>query len=239
MGKLWIFGDSNSALYTDHTMAAQKWIVPYVELLGHTPKHFTELLSEKLELELVNLGMGGSDNYTIFETLYDNLHKIDRENDVIFVGLTDHTRFRIARQKEGGEYFRSVTVGGNNSNLGVSEDTINEVLVNRMSYLFVREFEIQMNIYKRLLTGYNVYFWSLFDGLREVKGVINVMKLGYLYKKGNITTIRQETDGEINDGHLGEKGNALFADLLHMFMNEKRPAYVKDIYNETRIIKLL
>ena len=239
MGKLWIFGDSNSALYSDSTMITQTWIKPYIELLGHTPKHFSEILAEKLELELVNLGMGGSDNYTIFETLYHNMHKMDRESDVIFVGLTDHTRFRVAQEKDGNEYFRSVSVGGANDNLNVSKEALDEVLVNRMSHLFVREFEIKMNIYKQLLSGYNIYFWCLFDGLREVKGIINTMKLGYLYKKGNISTINLETDGKISDGHIGEKGNALLAELLYTFMNEKRPAYVKDIYNETRIIKLL
>lgn len=239
MGKLWIFGDSNSALYSDPTMVTQHWIKPYVEFLGHTPKHFSELLAEKLELELVNLGMGGSDNYTIFETLYNNIHKMDKESDVIFVGLTDHTRFRIAQEKLGNEYFRSVTVGGNNDDLNVSQEAINEILVNRMSNLFVREFEIKVNIFKQLLTGYKIYFWCLFDGLRESKGIINTMKLGYLYKKGNISPINLETDGKINDGHIGEKGNALLAELFHIFMNEKRIAYVKDIYNETRVIKFL
>jgi hypothetical protein len=65
------------------------------------------------------------------------------------------------------------------------------------------------------------------------------MKLGYLYKRGNITSIKQETEGLVNDGHFGEKGNLLLAELFYTFLNETRVAYIKDIYNETRIIKLI
>lgn len=235
MGKLWVFGDSNSALYTDRTMKLQDWVKPYIDYLGYEPKNFSQILAEKLNLELENYGMGGSDNYTIFETLFNQMKKFDKENDVIFVGLTDTSRFRIVDKTN----FRSIAVGGRNDNLSVSSDAISEILTNRMHPLFAKEFENYVNLFKMVLDGYKVYFWTLFDPLRESKGIINIMKLGYLYKRGNITCIKQETEGLVNDGHFGEKGNLLLAELFYTFLNETRAAYIKDIYNETRIIKLI
>ena len=239
MGKLWIFGDSNSALYTDTTMQLQHWVKPYIDYLGYQPKHFTEVLAEKLNLELENHGMGGSDNYTILETLFYHINKFDKENDIIFVGLTEPTRFRVAVTNPDASYFRSVTAGGFNDDLPISKDAIYEILINRMHPLFAKEFENYVNLFKMALNGYKIYFWSVFDPLREVKGVINVMKLGYLYRKGNITNITQETEENIIAGHFGEKGNLLLGELFYTFMNETRVPYIRDIYNETRIIKFI
>ena len=235
MGKLWVFGDSNSALYTDRTMKMQHWVKPYIDYLGYQPKHFSEVLAEKLNLELENYGMGGSDNYTIFETLFYQLKNFDKENDVIFVGLSDSARFRIVDK----DNFRSIAVGGVNNNISVSNDTLCEILANRIHPLFAKEFENYVNLFKMVLEGYKIYFWTLFDPLREAKGIINVMKLGYLYRKGNITCITQETEEKIVDGHFGEKGNLLLGELFYTFMNETRVPYIKDIYNETRIIKFI
>jgi len=237
MGKLWVFGDSNSALYTDVTMQLQHWVKPYIEYLGYEPKHFSQILAEKLNLDLENYGMGGSDNYTIFESLFHQIKNFDKANDIIFVGVSDPSRFRIVEDSKG--YFRSIAVGGHNNTLSVSKDTLDEILANRSHPLFAKEFEHQINLFKLALTGYKIYFWTPFDPLREAKGVINLMKLGYLYKRGNITSINQETDGIISDGHFGEKGNLLLAELFYTFMNETRVPYIKDIYNETRIIKFI
>jgi hypothetical protein len=238
MGKLWVFGDSNSALYTDTTMAQQPWVKPYIDYLGYEPKHFSQILAEKLNLELESYGMGGSDNYSILETLFYQIKKFNKEDDVIIVGITDPSRFRVAFEGDP-DYFRSVTAGGNNDDLPISKNTVNEILANRMHPFFAKEFENHINLLKMVLNGYKIYFWTVFDLLREAKGIINTMKLGYLYKKGNITNVNQETEGVINDGHFGEKGNALLAELFYMFMKETRVPYIRDIYNETRIIKLV
>lgn len=235
MGKLWVFGDSNSALYTDNAMKTQNWVKPYLDYLGYQPKHFSEHLSDKLNLELKNHGMGGADNYTILEILFNQMKNFDKENDFIFIGLTDTSRFRIIDK----DNFRSIAAGGVNNNLSVSNDALHEILVNRMHPFFAREFENYVNLFKMVLDGYKVYFWTPFNSLRESKGIINIMKLGYLYKRGNITNIKQETEGLIDDGHFGEKGNALLAELFYTFLNETRAPYVKDIYNETRIIKFI
>lgn len=239
MGKLWVFGDSNSALYTDTTMQTQHWVQPYIDYLGYEPRHFSQILAEKLNLELENRGMGGSDNYTIFETLFYHINKFDKKDDIIFVGVTDSSRFRVAVEAEGNNYFRSITAGGHNDDLPISKDTMRDILANRMHPLFAKEFENHINLIKMALNGYKIYFWTVFDPLREAKGVINTMKLGYLYKKGNITTINQETEGVINDGHFGENGNMILAELFYKFMNETRLPYIRDIYNETRIIKFV
>jgi hypothetical protein len=237
MGKLWIFGDSNSALCVNDTMKTQKWMKEYIDYLGHEPKHFSQVLAELLGLELKNFGIGGSDNYTIIESVYNVINEFNKEEDVIFIGLTEHSRFRIADSKL--DYFHPITAGGYKTYLPVSKDTLDEMLVNRMHVLFAKEFEMYVNLLKKALDGYKLYFWTVFDPLREAKGVINVMKLGYLYRKGNITCITQETDEKIVDGHFGEKGNILLGELFYTFMNETRVPYIKDIYNETRIIKFI
>ena len=54
----------------------------------------------------------------------------------------------------------------------------------------------------------------------------------------SLETIKADSeDGIITITH--EKGNLLLADLFYTFMNETRVPYIKDIYNETRIIKFI
>lgn len=69
MAKLWVFGDSFSA-YNEN------WV---------------KTLSEKSNLEIVNISYSGSSLFYTYKSILDNVYKFNSEDSVI-VGLTDHAR---------------------------------------------------------------------------------------------------------------------------------------------------
>ena len=91
MKKIWYFGDSNTETYNPNYL----WASRYIEWKGYTPKHWTELFAERMELPYSNLGLGGCDNYTIFKTLSDTIEMIN-DDDIVIIGWTIPIRGRIA-----------------------------------------------------------------------------------------------------------------------------------------------
>jgi len=64
---LWTYGDS----FTEsmNTATGALWVDEYVGWKGYIPKVYGEIISDNMGMELVNLGKGGSDNYSIFQSV--------------------------------------------------------------------------------------------------------------------------------------------------------------------------
>jgi hypothetical protein len=108
-----------------------------------------------------------------------------------------------------------------------------EMLVNRSHPLYFTELLSLIDLIRFALIEYNVYFWSICDPIIKEPGIINLTKMGYVYKNGNMTNITQETNGVVDDGHFGEKGNRVLAELFYRFFNETNEEKIKDIYNKS------
>ena len=64
---LWTFGDSFTESFG--TTKGRNWIDNYIDWKGYVPKVYGEIISDEMGFELVNLGKGGSDNYSIFQNI--------------------------------------------------------------------------------------------------------------------------------------------------------------------------
>ena len=88
---IWIFGDSFSTDLMHKSVIG--WTIPYIKWKGYAPLTFPKILSDKLNLKVKNFAEGGIGNDTIFESLYNNSHNIQK-NDIIIIGWTTIERFR-------------------------------------------------------------------------------------------------------------------------------------------------
>jgi hypothetical protein len=133
MNTLHTFGCSFTAFFVE----GRKEYKDYMDFRGGAfPKIWSELLSERMGLKLSNNGVGGSSNYDIFQSFCDNLVKI-KKNDIVIIGWSFKERFRLVNETH--DLFIKVDAGFNTELLNVSENTIDEILCNRMSKKWCEE----------------------------------------------------------------------------------------------------
>lgn len=194
---IWIFGDSYSAPFDNFEMGP--WSKEYIKWKGYVPKTFGDNLANILNTEVRNFALGGSDNYTIFESVIKNAPEF-KKDDIIIVGWSSIVRFRLVNDA-GNLVF--VLPNMDNSKLisDVSQTTMNEILVNRSKSLYFEEFKIRFNFLNWLLKDMKFIQWTPF--------VTNFLTHKYVlgFVKENKTKINLETDGFVNDTHYSELGH--------------------------------
>ena len=67
MKTLWTFGDSLTSPFNPPDNDLNHWKHKYVKWKGYVPKVYSELITENLNINLMNLGCEGIDNSQIFE----------------------------------------------------------------------------------------------------------------------------------------------------------------------------
>jgi hypothetical protein len=196
MATVWTFGDSN----TDGFRSSDLWAKQYVEWKGYQPKVYGEIIAEKLDFELVNLGKGGSDNYTIFETFCSSIGKI-RKNDIIIFGWSSPLRYRLVGFRGGWKSILPMINLNDKSLQNISPNTIDEMLLNRNHRLY----SIEVNNWIRLI---NLAFKdNIISHWTSFQCDIDAMYVG----TGRIAL---ETNNEIADGHFSEKGHLELSEIL-------------------------
>ena len=210
MKKIWYFGDSNTETYNlNYPYCAQ-----YIEWKGYTPKHWTELLSEKMNLPYSNLGVGGCDNYTIFKAISDNIDFIG-EHDIVIIGWTIPIRGRIANLDDN-KWFTIVPMSNPNLKC-ITNDSILQMVSLRDSELYVEEVLDWQKIIKKALRSNTLVFWSYFPEFMN-KGI---MDSNYWKGQTNFLSINDETKGKIKDGHFGEIGNSIISNAMFNYIEKK------------------
>jgi hypothetical protein len=194
--KLYIFGDSFSAGFSFES----NWTNPYVNWKGYTPKGFGEIISQKLNLELINLAENASDNYSILQKFCDNVKNI-KKNDLVIIGWSSPLRFRLVSNDW-------ITILPNNDKFStkeidktkISESTLIEILLNRDDIRYCNE----VNSWIKLLNNLNknIIHWTPFD-----------QRLDCMFLN-KFETIVTETNGELNDWHFSENGHLQLSDLF-------------------------
>ena len=198
MSKVWTFGDS----LTDGFRSNDTWAKTYVEWKGYIPLTYGDIISKELNYELVNLGKGGSDNYTIFESFIKNIDKINNEDIVIF-GWSDIGRFRLATKNNTWISFVPNFKNNYTNTENISTQTAMEISVNRLSEIYIEEVNLWINFIKKTTKNFKIINWSVF----------NNGKIDGIFVKG-IEQITNETKGEINDAHFSEMGQKQLSDIL-------------------------
>ena len=194
--KLYIFGDSFSAGFSFES----NWTNNYVNWKGYTPHGFSEILSQKLNLELINLSENASDNYSILQKFCDNEKNI-KKNDLVIIGWSSPLRFRLVSKDW-------ITILPNYDKFStkeidktkISESTLIEILLNRDDIRYCNE----VNSWIKLLNNLdkNIIHWTPFD-----------QRLDCMFLN-KFETIVTETNGKLNDWHFSENGHKQLSDLF-------------------------
>jgi hypothetical protein len=193
---IWTFGDSFTEGYNGD------WGNEYIKWKGYKPKNYTEILAEKFDMDLINLGKGGSDNYTIFENFCKNVNNF-KNDDIVVINWSSVLRFRLVDNRNNWKVFMPESLQNNIINYSVSYDTISEILTNRDSHLYIEELNSKILLLNSIKKDYKLFQWTYAND-----GKLNTTYIGHCEK------IFNETNGELSDGHYSEKGNLELADYL-------------------------
>ncbi len=204
MSNLWIFGDSFSATNKRHDI--ENWRIEYIKWKGYTTEVWPEFLNKKLNYRLKNLSISATDNYTIFDTIVDNIEKI-KSNDIVIIGWTSILRFRLVDKNNSfntirpSTNFKSSTLHSTFEYNNITLNTINELLLNRDSVLYEWELNRFIKIINLSLKDTKILHWSPFQSHQTKLEIININGLD------SLETISMETNGTINDYHYSEYGH--------------------------------
>ena len=234
MGKLWTFGCSFTAEWYpvgyDHPLSKYD---EYKKFKGGTlPDVWPTILGKKLNCDVINCGIGGVSNYNILKQFINVIDCIN-EGDILIFGWTQLLRFCTVNEKEH-RMNEMLPKQSYNVNVGFSKTTIDEILVNRSHPLWAEEVQNWIkfiNNYCRL-KNVEVFHWNsdilIFDMdskfINDKNYILppkeNCYKLISLiqyisYSLDSYLTIKQETDGKINDLHLGELGHIKQAEYFY------------------------
>ncbi len=208
---LWTFGDSFTDSFLPAPNSAIHWRQKYINWKGYVPKVFGEVIADRLGIELVNKGVGGCDNNDILEEFSKVCHLI-KEDDIVIVGWTNPQRVRFATKTNSWGFFNAQILNDNgffahkpleSFNL-ISETTVQEVLINKESSLYVDEVYNWGNLINTATKGAKTIQWSWHESFNKV---------GILYITG-YQAIRKETNGEVDDGHWNESSHYKLADYF-------------------------
>ena len=200
---LWIFGDSFSDEFTppdyDNIYDFRRI---YVNYKGYVPKVFGQLISEELDLEYRNHAEQGECNDGIFQNICDVSDEI-KDGDILIINWSYPNRFRIASKN--GYWLRIVPNYEPDSKLlgDVSMNTINEILINRSSYLFIKEVDSKIKFIKNAFKNNLIINWASFNHEYKLELFLNEYE-----------SINKETNGVINDGHYSENSHIKLAEYF-------------------------
>jgi hypothetical protein len=222
MKRIWVFGDSFSA--ANDRQALERWRVNYIKWKGYPTKVFSDFLSEKLNISSRNMGISGTDNYTIMDTIIDSLDKIN-PNDIIIIGWTSTIRFRVCSKN--GTFLtirpndldiKKSTITDTTFLTNMSVDCLNEIVVNRNEDVYIEEINRYIKLINHIYPKNIIINWSPFDQGKNGMLVTPIKK--------NIKRITDETNGEIVDNHFSEFGHEqiseYFKELIDNYDNSKK-----------------
>ena len=203
MPTLWTFGDSFTAKYNSE----YEWAEQYIKWKGYIPKVYGEIVSDRLGLNLINLGKPGSDNNQIIETIIDNIDSI-KKDDVIIIGWSNTCRFRLTTKDNNWEYFYDYTKPNLKDMENISQQTISEILINRHSKNYELELEKWIKLLNKTFINNKIVNWSYFSD-----------KIGAYYFR-HFHTIKDETNGVLKDNHFSERGHLELSKTLIEIINK-------------------
>lgn len=205
---LWIFGDSFSVPFervkNEH---------PYVPYKGHNVKIFSELICEKLNINLMDQSNGGSSNYDIFHTFIKNLDNI-KNDDIIIFGWTQIIRFRIASKINDFYDVIIAVVEHMKQLIDVPSESLYDITLNRSkNSIYFDELCDYIKIIKQSKPNCKILNWTWVEPIFNDEYEKNFYNLLIPYVK--YKNIKEETNGDVNDFHYGEVAHQnLYEDLI-------------------------
>lgn len=221
MNTLHTFGCSFTAPYTIDGRVEYRQYFNYKG--GKFPKIWPNILSEKLNSNLNNLGIIGSSNYDIFSDFCKNINNF-KEGDVVIVGWTYKERFRLVNEIK--DIFVKISPNSRPKLNNITNNTIDEMLVNRGNHIWVSEVINWEKLMKKSLdsSGVKLLTWSFDSSFPKNTFIFdNLIKLG-------AETIQMETKNTIPDHHMGENGHIAQSNYFYEILeNNNKDNYVSII----------
>jgi hypothetical protein len=200
MNKLWVFGDSFSEPFSK---GIPKWKNDYTKWKGYVPKCYGEIVADELKLVHMNRAIGGTDNYTIFDSIIDVINSIS-EKDIIIIGWSSTTRFRIVNNDNLFVTIRPGFIDDTNyfgkSKTPISESSLLELIVNRDSSNYIDELNNYIKLINFSFPNNKIIHWSPFPLDK------NGLNVTFPYSN-KYETISKESAGLVIDAHYGENGH--------------------------------
>jgi hypothetical protein len=208
MKRLWTFGDS----FTEGYNEKHEWSKNYIKWKGYTPKVYGEVIADRLDIDLKNIGQGGSDNYTILERVCENVDKI-KDDDLIIIGWSSPIRFRLVGEDKK-TWCSIIPIFDNKiDNFGkmISQSTLDEIFVNRDTELYQMEIINWIKLLNKTFKSNTIIHWT---HNRKMHGT-------NLWNFSKFNKIKNETNDDINDNHYSEFGHLQLADELISIIDNK------------------
>jgi hypothetical protein len=206
MNNLWTFGDSLTASFNE----LNSWSNKYISWKGYKPDVYGDIISKTLGLNLNNLGVGSSDNYSIFQSFCDVSNKI-KEGDLLIFGWSSPIRFRmVTNNKKWCSVLPSTDVSYFNKMENVSTNALTEILLNRDNLLYIEEVNSWVKMINNSFKNFNIIHWNAFDN-----------RISSIYVSG-LETIKDETNNEIIDKHFSEGGQKRLSEILLNYYHSDR-----------------
>ena len=196
MNVLWTFGDSNTAGHGCHPNDEY-----YESYYTSGDKIWPLWLSDKLNVELKNLGKNGSSNDTIIDTIIDKWEDISKD-DYVFIGMTHPHRFDVPINNK----FKSI-VHDFSKKIDESKLTNDEfeTIIN-FQYYFADNI-----LYKnRQIKRFECIKKLLIQKKCKLVSVWNVQT-----DLNDFETIEDSTNGKIVDSHLSFKSHKLLSEIFY------------------------
>jgi hypothetical protein len=228
--KLWTFGCSftQGFLWSEFENARNP-MIDYYESMGNSfPSAWPEILSDKLNLDVMNKGYSGSSCYKIFDKFCIECENF-KKNDVVIFEWTRLNRFRVF---ENGAFPTVLPVFNSDGNekLPLPVECVKEIQVNRTEKPFIEELYSFTNLIEEICKsiGCEIYFWSADDYIINCENSEFKSKRKYLVKESNMdltrylienkgaTTLLRETEEVIKDDqHYGKFGHEIMAQVFY------------------------
>lgn len=215
MNSLWTFGNSFSTSFNDNPFYLSG---EYIEYKGYIPKIYSEIIAEKLKMNLRIYSEPGRDNYTIFESVCSVSNEIS-DNDVIIIEWSLFNRFRFVNEKnEWISIFPNLYPNhppfNNPGKFPLSEKaTFDRIGSNRIDHekKYSDEVNNWMLLINKSFKNNKIIYWTPFES-----SLINA-----LYFK-DIESVYRETNRKISDKHYSEGGHKKLANILLDIINREK-----------------
>ena len=237
MNTLHIFGCSYSETF--HLNGYPPYMEYYKFRNNNFPPTWSEILANKLNLELENHSLGGSGNDEIFQRVCANSHKF-KKGDVVIIGWSYMHRFRWLRQ--GSNSWTPCSAHCDDS-IYIDKKVCEEISISRTNPLYYKQLEDYQNIIESLSKGvdFELFFWSGDCDIIYKSPIESRMHPKYIcskYIKPEQTIfnevlerggqrIKEETNGLVNDLHFGESAHVVLADLYYEHIIDMRKNVTK------------
>lgn len=211
---------------------------------GSFPKTWSNILAEKIDYKVMNCAMGGASNYHIFNQ-FINVCELIQKDDILVFGWTQLGRFVAINMVQNLICQVLPNGGGDYDDLGMCKKTVEEILVNRTHPLWKEEvlnWIKFINVFTEKI-GVEAYHWTSDDRIfdAENKEIFNSDRFIVVRDPGAIESeifvdkhnmmwylthqdhyggiqrgkIIDETNHEIQDGHMGEFGHIVQSEMFY------------------------